>query len=361
MSRRRRTFALVGCVAVLLATAMLSGAAAVGAKNTSSQATTPIKLSVVTGGTGVGIADAALAQALGYFKKVGLDVSMQTVGGGSVLNTVVSGSVDIGAFSLSGIMLATARGQYMTAIYGYQGNNQAGALLARRGIKSIAQLKALPNCKLATGVPGTSLYGYMNHYIKTLGLQNCSTTQFGDSSTAVGAVVSGAYDAGALTYGDTINFVRSKQLNLLVNPANKAQSLKYAGPGFTTNAWFAKSNWLKSHRDAVQRFLKALGMADKALDSMSPTRLGAALHSLPGTDWGATTASDYSQQFKDLRPFLNPDHGYITKSNYNVALKAIASWGIPGFDQTNPQFQYFARVDMSYYLKGVGPAPKPNK
>lgn len=357
VSQTRRTVALA---AAALTTALcLISVAAADAKSGGheSRAAAPIKLTIVTPGVGVAVSNAALAQGLGYFKAVGLDVTMESIAASSILNTIVSGQAQIGAYSVSAVDLATARGQYMTDIFGYQGNHQTGSLLARTGITTIAQLQALPHCKLATGTPGSSLYGYMNHYIKTLGLQNCSVTQFGDSTTAVGAVVSGAYDAGAFTYGDTINLVRQGHLNFLVNTSNLKTAIKYDGTPFTSNAWFGPSNWLGSHRATVKLFLKALGMADKALHTLSPARLGAALHGLPGTDWSATTSADYAQQFKDLLPFLDPNHGYITSVDYNAGLKAIGSWGITGFDPSNAEFKYLARVDMSYYQQAIGPNP----
>jgi ABC-type nitrate/sulfonate/bicarbonate transport system substrate-binding protein len=352
---RRLTVWQLGVALIVLLLAVFGSTARGATRATSAPA--PISLNVVTPGTGVVFSDAALAQALGYFKQVGLNVHMDAVASSSLINSLVSGSADVGAASISGALIATQKGQYMTMLYGYQGNHQVGSFIGRPGITSLAQLKKMPSCKIATTTVGTSYYGYASHYLKSLGL-HCSLTQFSDTNIAIGSIVAGSFDAGAFSYGDVIDLVKQKKVNLLIDTSKPAVGIKYNGPDYTTNAWFAKSSWLKGNRTAVVRLLRAFAMVNKAIHTMSPQKLGAALHSIPGTDWNTTSAADYATQFQELTPFLNPDGGFISKSNWNIALKAFAGWGLSGFDPNNPQFSYLARNDTSYYQQAIGPDPK---
>jgi NitT/TauT family transport system substrate-binding protein len=311
----------------------------------------------VTSGAATGIANAALAQSLGYFKQEGLDVHMSAVAASSTVDAVVSGSADIAAFTVTGALLASNLGKPMTMLYGYQGNHQVGTFITKASIKSLDQLKALSSCKIASGPPGGGLYGYSTFYVKSLGL-HCTLTTFGATPQAVAGVVAGSFDGGAFPYGDVADLANQGKVNMLIDTSKAADRKTYLGPGFTSNAWFASTGWVKSHKEAIIRLLRAFAKVDHALHTMTSAQLGDALHNLPDPDWNGTSSQVWALGFSRLLPFLNPDGGYINEANWQTGLETYAGWGLSGYDPKNPTFSYKARVDMSYYESAIGPDPK---
>jgi NitT/TauT family transport system substrate-binding protein len=324
------------------------------AEQTSSGKATPptVKLTVAEG-IGAGFPNAALAQSLGYFKAEGLDVKILSTDGDSRMATVVSGRAQVGAYTLLAPILASKQGHNMTEFYAYQGEHSVGALVSRKGITSLEQLKALPNCKLATENSGSSFYGYMQSWIKALGL-HCKVTQFSSGETMLGGVVAGHYDAADDSLDDVIPVVKKGKINMLVDPRNRNVIDGYLGQGFPTNAWFAPTDWAKTHKDVLVRLLRAFDKADQALRTMTPEQLGKALHDLPDPAWKATSADDYAAEFSAIRYSLNPNRGYISEADWTRAFKSISNWGVSGFSATDPASAYAARVDMSYYDAAIG-------
>jgi ABC-type nitrate/sulfonate/bicarbonate transport system substrate-binding protein len=317
-----------------------------------------LRLKVVTGGTGAAVSNAALAQSLGYFKDENLEVSMTAAASSTVINSILTGASDIAGFSNSAVVLAAQEGKSATVLFGYLGNHQAGSFIARSGITTIEQLQALPNCKLATGTPGGSFYGYVNYYMKRLNLK-CTTTQFSDSTIAIGTVVAGTYDGGAFSLSNIGELGRQGKVNLLVDTSKKADRDTYLPPGeFTSNSWYASTDWLKTHKEEAIRFVRALGKVDRAYRTMTPDQLGAALHNSPDPAWNVTSAADWTAQFVVALPFLDPNNGYITEADWNNGLDFFSLWGLAGYDAKNPLFAYSVRVDMSYYETAIGPKPK---
>src|SRR5262249_7276353 len=155
-----------------------------------------------------------------YFDQENLDVTMNAVSSNVLMNSVLTGEANIVASSTTAALLAAPEGKSTTVIYGYTGNHQTGAFATRPGIKSLDDLKALPNCKLATTAPGTSFYGYTNYFIKSLGLK-CTVTQFGNQDLAIGSVVSGANDGGAFSILSAASLANDGKVNLLIDPTKQ--------------------------------------------------------------------------------------------------------------------------------------------
>jgi len=199
------------------------------------------------------------AQAKGFFKKVGLNVEIQTVSGGaSVAAAVVGGSVDIGQSNLSSLCSAHERGVPIVLI--------AGANLFDARTRQ-SELVVAPNAPFreARDLDGKT--------IGVSGLKNVTEVAFdawmeshgGDWKSAktvevpfssmADAVVSGRIDAAMMTEPELSGALAAKRVRILSTP------MESIAREFLIGAWFATPAYAKEHPEIVRAFAAAMAMA----------------------------------------------------------------------------------------------------
>lgn len=295
-----------------------------------------------------------LATALGIFKKVGLNVTPLYVGG-NIASDVVAGRAQIGNLGAAGIVSIAQAGKPTTAVWASLGNAIAGMMVTRSGITSLSQLKSMSNCKFAGLTPGTSNYGWGAFYIQKLGL-HCKHVAYGSDPAIVGACVSGQADACTGLADEYGPLDKAGKVNILIDTRNAADRAKYLGSSFSDVVYWGMTNWIKANPTAVERFVKAMVLTDKAMQSTPIPQLAALLHKNP--HFATFSLSQIESDMMNDHAYTNtPDHGYISEKNWNTGLVDEATWGIQGFDPKAEVSSYKARVDMSYYEKAAGGPP----
>jgi ABC-type nitrate/sulfonate/bicarbonate transport system substrate-binding protein len=295
-----------------------------------------------------------LATALGIFKQVGLKVTPLYVGA-NIASEVVAGKAQIGNLGAAGIVSIAQEGKPTTAVWASLGNAIAGMLVTKKGINSISQLQSMKSCKLAGLTPGTSNYGWGAHYIQTLGL-HCTHVDYNSDPAIVGACTSGQVDACTGLATEYAPLAAAGKVNILIDTRKPADVQKYIGASFSDVVYWGLSSWIKSNPTAVNRFVKAMYLTDKALYSTPITKLAELLHQ--NKNFATYSMAELVSDLKSGVAYYNtPDHGYISESNWNTGLKDEASWGIKGFDPNAEISSYKARVDMSYYDTAAGGPP----
>lgn len=295
-----------------------------------------------------------LATALGIFKQVGLKVTPLYVGA-NIASEVVAGRAQIGNLGAAGIVSIAQAGKPTTAVWASLGNAIAGMLVTRSGISSLSQLQAMKSCKLAGLTPGTSNYGWGAHYLQTLGL-HCTHVDYNSDPAIVGACTSGQADACTGLASEYAPLAAAGKVHILIDTRKAADVQKYVGSSFSDVVYWGLSSWIKSNPTAVERFVKAMYLTDKAIHSQPISKLAALLHQ--NSHFATYSLSALKANLQESFPYYNtPDHGYISEQNWNTGLKNEASWGIKGFDPNAEVSSYKARVDMSYYDKAAGGPP----
>ncbi len=295
-----------------------------------------------------------LATALGIFKQVGLKVTPLYVGA-NIASEVVAGKAQIGNVGAAGTVSIAQAGKPTTAIWASLGNAIAGMLVTRAGISSLSQLEAMKSCKLAGLTPGLSNYGWGAHYIQTLGL-HCTHVEYNSDPAIVGACVSGHADACTGLADEYTPLAAAGKVHILIDTRNAADRQKYIGKSFSDVVYWGLSSWIKSNPVAVERFVKAMVLTDKAIATTPPMKLAELLHANP--HFATYSVSAIAGDLQNDKAYINtPDHGYISQDNWNTGLGYEASWGIKGFNPKAQVSSYAARVDMSYYDKAAGGPP----
>lgn len=368
MSKTTRLAWAVGILAVALAAAACgssssSSSSGSGGGSSGSSATTASSSSSAPSTINLTFAESVptpaapqieLATALGIFKQVGLKVTPLYVGA-NIASEVVAGQAQIGNLGAAGIVSIAQAGKPTTAVWASLGNAIAGMLVTKSSITSLAQLKSMSSCKLAGLTPGTSNYGWGAHYIETLPL-HCTHVQYGSDPAIVGACATGQVDACTGLASEYAPLAAAHKVNILIDTRKPADVQKYIGTPFSDVVYWGLSSWIKSNPTAVNRFVKAMILTDKAIHTEPIPKLAALLHQNPHFDTFSLAA--LTANLEESFPYYNtPDHGYISQQNWDTGLKAEASWGIKGFDPNADVSSYKARVDMSYYDTAAGGPP----
>jgi NitT/TauT family transport system substrate-binding protein len=199
------------------------------------------------------------AQAKGFFKKVGLNVEIQTVSGGApVAAAVVGGAVDFGQSNLSSLCSAHERGIPIVAI--------AGANLFDARIHQSELI-------MAANAPFREARDLNGKTIGVAGLKNVTEVAFdawmeshgGDwksvkvvevpFSSMPDAVATGRIDAVMMTEPELSGALASKRVRILSTP------MESIARQFLVGAWFSTSAYAKAHPDIVRAFASAMTMA----------------------------------------------------------------------------------------------------
>jgi ABC-type nitrate/sulfonate/bicarbonate transport system substrate-binding protein len=208
------------------------------------------------------------------------------------------------------------------------------------------------NCKLAALGPGTSNFGWASYYNTNLGLK-CKIVSYGGNEEQVGALGTGQVDASTGLADGFAGLTAQGKANILIDSRDAAQRKKYMGDSFTDVAYWGLTDWIKGHTEAVQRFVKALGMVDQLLHSKKPEELAALLKKSP--NFATVSEPTLKEAFINNKAYWNGvNHGYLSKQDWDTALKAVSQWGMKDFDANADVSKYENRVDMSYYEKMVG-------
>lgn len=286
----------------------------------------------------------------GIFKELGLNVEVVTGVGGNSINLVAAGQADIGVGAIPNIVNVTSKGRPMSLVYGTAGLGLGTILVARDGLRSLDEVKALPKCTFATVTPGTANYGHANYLNKALGL-NCELVTFKTSIEQGGAVAAGRADVAATIYDSLGAAIRQGKVRILVDGRVPADQ-KHLGPQHTEQALYGLKDNLQTKREAIVRFMRGMGKINALLRSAPTAELVALFRK--NQDFQIQDPGVLAESVENSRAFMNPNAGYISSPDWANALEQFPTWGIPDFVPTDPVWRYGAAVDMSFYEAALG-------
>ncbi|MGE5165964.1 MAG: ABC transporter substrate-binding protein [Sphingobacteriales bacterium] len=193
-----------------------------------------------------------VGQRAGIFKKHGLELEIvYTNGAGETQQAVISGSVDVGiAAGVMGVLSAYSKGAPVRVI----GAETTGANDLYWYVKAdspIKSLKATDGKILAYSTNGSSTHGIVTAFMKQYDLK-AKPTAMGGPAANLTAVMSGQIDVGWAAPPFGLDQLDQKQIRIIAT-GNDASAFK----GQTVRLNIANANFLKAHKDVVDRYMKA--------------------------------------------------------------------------------------------------------
>ena len=193
-----------------------------------------------------------IGQLAGIFKKHGLELEIvYTNGAGETQQAVISGSVDIGvAAGIMGVLGAYSKGAPIRII----GAETTGANDLYWYVKADSPIKTLRDTDgktLAYSTNGSSTHGIVTAFMKQYNLK-AKPTAVGGPPANLTAVMSGQIDVGWAAPPFGLDQLDQKQIRIIAT-GNDAEAFK----GQTVRLTIANSNFLKAHKDIVERYMKA--------------------------------------------------------------------------------------------------------
>lgn len=166
----------------------------------------------------IGYAGAFVAKEKGFFEEVGLDVEFkQFPGPADTLPALISGKLDIGLTTLHNLALASlGKKKPLKAIYLLDTSDGADAIVAKKGIKSVADLK---------GKTVAATEGEVNHLMLLAALEKEGMTEADikfvnmNADDAGGAFLAGKIDA-AVTWEPWVTKAKAKGGKVIFSSAN---------------------------------------------------------------------------------------------------------------------------------------------
>jgi NitT/TauT family transport system substrate-binding protein len=194
------------------------------------------------------------AQALGLFKKYGVDVDVQIVSSGeAAAAAIVGGTADIGAANVVSLVLSHEKGVGFTFIAPgaeYTGRAPTNALIVAKN----SPLRGPSD--LAGKTIGVIALGDVNTIAVRAWLErngtDAKTVKFLElpNPQMSAAVERGAIDAAIISSPSLAPAMQT----------GRVLGLPYSAIAdrFAINAWYAKKDWVATHRDTVARFTRAV-------------------------------------------------------------------------------------------------------
>ncbi|MFN3658417.1 MAG: ABC transporter substrate-binding protein [Pseudolabrys sp.] len=193
-----------------------------------------------------------IGQRAGIFKKHGLVLEMvYTQGAGETQQAVISGSVDIGiAAGVMGVMSAFSKGAPVRVISA----ETTGAGDLYWYVKADSPIKSLKDTNgktLAYSTNGSSTHGVVTAFIKENNL-TAKPTAMGGPAANITAVMSGQIDVGWAAPPFGLDQLDKGDI-LVIATGNDAKAFN----GQTVRLNIVNANYLKTHKDVVNRYMKA--------------------------------------------------------------------------------------------------------
>jgi ABC-type nitrate/sulfonate/bicarbonate transport system substrate-binding protein len=334
--------------AALCATLVIAGCGSGGAEPSSSE--TSGKLTVALGSTNSDINN-FIALEKGYFKAQGLHVDLQADAGANTTSLVASGQADIAAYAITTPLVVAGKGQAVKVIYGTTGAGTSGMLAAGPEIKSIEQLKTVHGCKIGSFPPGSVVWAYTNMLINDVPL-DCEAVPFQNAAAISGALVSGRVQAVVGSVPFFSSLIDDGKAHWLINTfADPSLTKKYYGPPIPEGAVWGMADNLRSKKELIVRYLKALAQArafvkDKA-NTDEVTKILASQPSFSGMteDQVRKNVTEINQVYQYA---WGHGDGRITNEQWDAVLKVAGSGAVPGYKAGEKAFSYPSMVDMSY-------------
>lgn len=256
---------------LVLASSVVLGAAAYAASPEKPE----IKIAV--GSAILGYSPAPLASTLGFFKKEGLDVTLENfqAGGSKALQALIGGSVDLVVGSYDHTIQMQAKGKEIVGVFLL--NEVPGVVFNVRAdladkIKSAKDLKGM---RVGITTPGSSTDMIARYYVARAGLTERDVKFIGVGSGAPGMVAFEAKNVDALlAYDPVVTQLSRKKLAVQLFDARTVEGSKAAfGGAYPFACVYVTKAFLEKNPETVQRVANAFLRTVRWIDANTPAKI----------------------------------------------------------------------------------------
>lgn len=334
---------------VRMAAAVLTmGLFAVSCGSSSSAAGTgSMKLVVDETLVGPGAADVFVADEKGYFKDLGLDVSIQ-LKGSTAGTEVAAGHADVTSTGATGSFAPAAEGHPTKVIYELTNGPVTNAIMV--GSKSKAKdIMGLSGAKVAVLGVGTSTYGAAgaySKYIEAHGGKALQTVPVTSSDQQTADVVSGVTEASIGQEDIFQPSIAAGQVRVLL-PSSASLVNQLFPPDMVNTAYWTLASTLQKKKAAFTAFATGLREADDWLKTATPQQIDAVLVKSPLFNSWKPDALLAATKI-DQTAFPAQD-GFISEAAWNKSLAVYKTYGLDNVNVDSSTFSYANHVDMSFW------------
>lgn len=309
----------------------------------------------LTWGSGVvTMIDAVAFTAMGLktFDKYHLDVKFTN--GPSAPTLLTTGKADIIRTRYTDVPLLIKQGKPVKALATVAVGTPVG-LLGGNNVRSIQDLAAMGDkCTIAGAATG-DFYAYPNWWSKKYGLK-CKVVLVSDYALALDGVVAGRYSAAPELVSNAGSVLADKKAHWLIDPnAPDHETNGDALPFDEISSIFATTDeYLKSHGDAVSRFIKALQDTEKSMKTMTNEQIANAIKASGAPVWQSQSAEQIVNQLtgngqaKNVFELDRLDVAPLNEQLWKSNLDYVPNEGIQ-VDPADPKLSYQNAVDNSAF------------
>ncbi len=296
-----------------------------------------------------------IAQDQGFFERENLTVEISDGQGANVTTLLVSGRADFAQAGPDTPLNLSEQGKQTSIVYGLGGGGLAGFMVGSpKTAGDLEQLRSLDACRMATFAEGTPSNGYARVYSEQLGL-HCDIVPFADVPSAVAALAGGRADAVVASYGTLATAIGEGKAKILIDTRDPDVRARYIQEPFLEAVEFGVEANLRRKRDAVVRYVKALGRARAWAEEHSDAEIADLLAGFGG-GFAQTDRSLLTDQVAALRQYMpiGNDDGGISEEQWRAALAGMSERGVLPGSPEDEAVSYERNVDMSFYDEAVG-------
>jgi NitT/TauT family transport system substrate-binding protein len=203
-----------------------------------------------------------LAKQLGEFEKVGLDVDLVDLKGGSdALKAVLGGSADVVSGYFDHCVNLAAKKQELVSFVVYDRFPGLVLVVSPSHNGEINSIKDLAGKKVGVSAPGSSTDFFLKYLLKKNGLDPAGAAVIGVGlgATAVAAMEQGQIDAAVmLDPSVTVLQGAHKDLKILADTRTQKDTLAMFGGEYPGGALYSTAAWVASHEKEVQGLTQAI-------------------------------------------------------------------------------------------------------
>ncbi len=220
-----------------------------------------------------------LAEALGEFKKAGVDVDVvQFKGGSESLKAVMGGSADVASGYFDHCVNLAAKGQHLLSFVVYDRYPGLALVISPKHAAEIKSIKDIANKKVGVSAPGSSTDFFLKYLLSKNGVDPNSVAVIGVGlgASAIAAMEQGQIDA-AVMLDPAVTLLKGSNpdLKILSDTRTQKDTLAVFGGEYPGGALYAKADWVKTHEKEVQGMAMAIVSTLKWIHSHSAEEIAA--------------------------------------------------------------------------------------
>lgn len=223
----------------------------------------------------VGWLPVRLPQALGYYEKDGLAVTISEVAGlNKGIEALLGGSVDVAAETGSGTMELAAGGRPVQSFFVIASRPSFALIVSPASSKTIHQIADLRGHRVGVSSPGSPTHSFLNYLLVSHGLkpEEVSAIGIGTAGTSVAAVEHTQVDAAVLVNNAyPVLKRRYPEMTVLADTRSPERLRQCLGvDSFPSGLLVTQERWLKENPETARRFVRAVQRGMQWIAGHSP-------------------------------------------------------------------------------------------